>query len=145
EKGLAVAAEDLGHRHAGRALDLLVGIEEGDTERPGERGPHRGLSRAHHADEHDRLPQHAGSQLGPVSLRAAGGKSSPGPRTFCPQWRELAANAIYKCTRGAAPATGTGRKQQEDGRTTCCAFSRSSSFSRSWASPVSPAMPISAT
>ena len=58
---LAVHREHLGERQAGGFLDLLIELHERDRELLRERLADRGLSRAAHAEQRDRL-------LGPVSI-----------------------------------------------------------------------------
>ena len=48
------AVENLGNRHPGGRLDLLVGIPEGKAEAGGKAPPDARLARPHHADQHDR-------------------------------------------------------------------------------------------
>ena len=54
ELGLAAGLENIRDRHAGRFLDLGVGIDKGQPEPAAELAADRGLARAHHADKHDR-------------------------------------------------------------------------------------------
>ena len=54
EIGFAVVLEDVLDRLAGRLLDLLVGIDEGQLEPGGEPAPDGGLAAARHADQHER-------------------------------------------------------------------------------------------
>ena len=54
EIGLAVLGEDVGDRHAGRPLDLGIGVDELEPETARQAAPRRGLAAAHQADEDDR-------------------------------------------------------------------------------------------
>ena len=54
EIGLAVDREDVRDRHAGRGLDLVVGVAERQVEPLREPAADGALSGAHQADEHDR-------------------------------------------------------------------------------------------
>ena len=64
EVGLAIGGEDFRDGHAGRRLDLGVGIDEGDAEALRQPAADRGLARPHHADEHDRTPPERREQRG---------------------------------------------------------------------------------
>ena len=52
EGRLALGEEDLGNGHAGDALHLIVGVEEGQAQRMGDERAHRGLAGPGRADEH---------------------------------------------------------------------------------------------
>ncbi len=54
ELGLAVAGEDFRHRAAGGALDLVVGVDEGEAEADRELAADRGLAGSHQAHEDQR-------------------------------------------------------------------------------------------
>ena len=53
ERRLAVLGEDAGDRPAGQSLDQRVGVQERAAQPGRDHLPHRGLARAHEADEHD--------------------------------------------------------------------------------------------
>ena len=61
EFGFAALLENLGNGHLRGLLDFLVAIEKMPVEAGGEAAADRGLARAHHADQHQRL---AGKALG---------------------------------------------------------------------------------
>ena len=46
--------ENFRDRHAGRAFDFVVGIDERNAEPRGETAADRRFAGAHHADQHDR-------------------------------------------------------------------------------------------
>ena len=74
ERGLAVLGEDVGDGHAGRPLDLGVGIDELEPETTGETAPRRGLAATHQADEDDRafaqgLHERRGAPIAPGCRR----------------------------------------------------------------------------
>ena len=60
--GFAEALENLRDRHLRARLDFGVGVDEGQAEALGEPLADGGLSRAHHADEHDRTPAQSGGE-----------------------------------------------------------------------------------
>ena len=67
--GFAEALENLRDRHLRARLDFGVGIDEGQAEALGEPLADGGLSRAHHAHEHDRTPAKSGGEPFGVNTR----------------------------------------------------------------------------
>ncbi|MGY3106695.1 hypothetical protein ACVWW7_003322 [Bradyrhizobium sp. LM6.9] len=106
EMRLAVALEDFRYGHAGRRLDLGVGIDEGQLEPDRHAAADRGFAYPHHADEHDRARAQRRQDVGlGRSLdrqRGVGHLSrSNGSRSNCRQRRH--ALATYTTPKGASP------------------------------------------
>jgi hypothetical protein len=67
--------EEIGDRHSGSSLDLLVGVEKGEAQPLGEPSADRRLSSAHHAHKDDGLPRRKIRRVIPRFARLAhGGK-----------------------------------------------------------------------
>jgi hypothetical protein len=74
EIGLAVAGEDLGNGGGGGALDLGVGIDEGQLQPRRDALADRGLAGAHEADQDDGAPVQPVEQGQPFGFVDAGGE-----------------------------------------------------------------------
>ena len=61
EIGLAMAGENVGNAHAGRLLDLGIGIDEWDGKPGGEPAADRRFADPHHTDQHDRTALQRGA------------------------------------------------------------------------------------
>ena len=101
EKGLAVALEDLGDAAVGGVGDLFIRIKKVHRQQPRKRRSHSRLARPHHPHHHHGLFQPLHSAFsGPIAARGPAlttifGTGPLATATFFPEWREVAANAIY--------------------------------------------------